>query len=115
MKTRICNHCHTEQPPDRFDFGKAYCRACGPAVNAERRKRKNERSRAWYWANREKALQVAKESGFARGKLWQRTRSDRLAYLKRWRAANKERIQAYSREYKARKATPPAQEAAQAP
>jgi len=104
-QTKICERCHVEKParekffdinlrsPDRL---KAYCRACSPAVNAERRKRKAERSREWARANREKARESTKRS-------YEKRRRERLAYLRRWRQENKEHIQEYQRAYRQKK------------
>lgn len=102
---KTCERCLKSKPATEkyFDLNfryrdglKPYCRDCGHTVAAERRQRKNERSKAWYHANKEKARQVARES-------WQRNRSDRLAYLRRWREENKEQIAEYQRAYAERK------------
>jgi|SRR5215204_5889752 len=104
-RAKTCDRCRQEKPatekyfdphlrsPDRL---KAYFRACSPTVAAERRKRKNELSKAWYHATREKAQESAK-------KYLERNRSKRLAYMRRWREANKEHIREYGRKYLARK------------
>ena len=104
-QTKICERCQQAKPATEqyFDLNlrnrdrlKSYCRACSPAVAAERRKRRTEKSRQWAQANREKVRESARRT-------WQKTRSERLAYLRRWRAENKERIREYSRAYAERK------------
>jgi hypothetical protein len=72
-----------------------YCRQCAPTVLAERRKRKAERSKAWAKANPDKVRDSQRRS-------WERTRRERLAYLRRYRAANKERLNEYARQYRER-------------
>lgn len=103
--TKTCDRCgHTKPATDKY-FGtnlrnrdrlKEYCRACSPAVVAERKRRKAERSREWAQANRDKARESVKRS-------YERNRRERLAYMRRWRQANKERVAEYQREYAARK------------
>lgn len=105
MRLKTCTRCNQTYPATTQHFGDnlrtldhlhPYCRDCGRILKAEKRKRKNELSKAWYHANKEKARQVAKES-------WQRTRRDRLAYLKKYREENRERLNAQARERRARK------------
>ena len=102
--TKTCERCGTTYPASEtyFDLNlrykdrlKPYCRRCSPAVAEERRQRKNARSRAWAQANRDKARASTRES-------YQRTRKDRLTYLRRYRAANQERLRQYARAYRER-------------
>jgi hypothetical protein len=101
IETKACARCGNAYPATfayfadsgRYSDGlKPYCRECAPAIAAERRQRKKERSKAWAEANREKARTSVRKS-------YQKNRSQRLAYMRQWRAANRERINAYQREY----------------
>ena len=103
--TKTCDRCGHTKPATRKHFGpnlrnrdrfKSYCRACSPAVTAERKRRKAERSRAWAQANRDKARASVKRT-------YEKNRRQRLAYMRQWRQTNKERIAACQREYAARK------------
>lgn len=105
MRTKSCHRCHqtfpatTEFFADNFrnlDQLMNHCRKCGVILQEERRARKNERGKAWYAANREKAREVAKRS-------WDKNRAERLAYLREWRKQNRERINEYQRAYAERK------------
>lgn len=105
LQTKICERCLQAKPATEqyFDLNlrnrdrlKNYCRACSPAVAAERRKRRTEKSRQWAQANREKVRESSRRT-------WQKTRNERLAYLRRWRAANQDRIREYNRAYAERK------------
>jgi hypothetical protein len=102
MQTKVCERCGHAYAATHEHFGSnwrhrdglaLYCRNCAPAVIAERRQRKNERSKAWAAANREKARETARKS-------YAKTRHERLEYMRRWRQANKEKIKAYAREYR---------------
>ena len=104
-QTKICERCQRTKPAAETYFGinlrfrdklQPFCRECGAVVAAERRQRKNERSKTWYANNKEKARQAARDS-------WERNRSERLAYLRRWREQNKAHIQQYQRAYVERK------------
>jgi hypothetical protein len=112
-QTKTCERCQREYlaTEQYFDLNRRYkdqlkttCRACGPAVAAERRKRKNERSREWARANREKVRESARRA-------WQKNRRERLAYLRRWREENQERIREYGRQYRAQRAPEKRQQA----
>lgn len=102
---KVCDRCEVAKPATETYFGinlrtkdhlKPYCRACGPAVILERRKRKNELSKAWYAANLEKARERARESRA-------RNPKDRRAYFRRYRQENKEKLNAQTRAYAQRK------------
>jgi len=104
-RIKTCDHCHEAKPATEQYFGpnlrqpdrlQPHCLACRPKVLAERRRRKNERSREWAAANREKARESARAS-------YQKHRRERLAYYRKWRQENKERINEYQREYAQRK------------
>jgi hypothetical protein len=103
-RTKVCERCGHSYPATfayfgdngRYSDGLAlHCRACRTALAAERKQRKNERSKAWAQANRDKVRESARQS-------YQNTRRDRLAYMRRYRAANKENLNAYQREYRQR-------------
>ena len=105
--TKTCEVCGQSKPATSDYFGpnlrykdrlKLYCLTCGPIVAAERRKRKNERSRAWAEANRDKARESVQRS------YW-KSRRERLAYLRRYRQENRERIREYNRQYRERQRT----------
>lgn len=90
---KTCDRCGQAKPASETFFpynGRnrdrlaTYCRACSPAVAAERRRRKTERSREWAAANREKVRESNRKS-------YARTRRERLAYYRRWRQLNKAR------------------------
>lgn len=102
---KTCDRCQQAKPateayfdphlrqPDRL---KTYCRACSPAVTAERRQRKAENAREWARNNPEKVRESVRRT-------YEKNRSQRLAYMLRWRKENKERIAEYQREYVARR------------
>jgi hypothetical protein len=93
--TKICERCQQEKPSDDF-FHKSYCRECGPAVAAERRARKRERSREWARNNPEKVKASAR-------KTYEKMRYQRLDYFRRWRKENREKTREYSRRYQEKK------------
>ena len=99
---KTCEQCGKTYPATEKYFGlnlrskdghKNYCRECSPAVNAERRKRKAERSREWARNNPEKVRASARRT-------YERNRRERLAYFKRWRQENKARTREYNRRYR---------------
>lgn len=100
QRTKTCNRCGKTFPATLEHFGEnlrnldrlqPHCRTCRTAVLAERRQRKNERSREWAAANREKVRESARDS-------YQRHRRSRLEYYRKWREENKERISEYQRQ-----------------
>lgn len=104
-KKKICERCQQGKPATHEFFASDFrmpdqlsqnCLVCRYAIRVERRQRKNELSKAWYAANKEKARESAKRS-------WERNREERLAYLRQWKKENKERIQEYQRAYAERK------------
>lgn len=100
-RTKTCSRCGQEKPVDAFDPGvfghpKQYCRACSPAVAAERRNRKREKAKEWARNNREKVRQSAKAT-------YARNRAERLAYYSRWRKENADHVRAYQQDYAMRK------------
>ena len=105
LQTKICVRCLQAKPATEqyFDLNlrnsdwlKSYCRTCSPDIEAERHKRKSEKSRQWAQVNREKVRESTRRT-------WQKTRSKRLEYLRRWRATNKEHIREYRRIYREQK------------
>jgi len=103
--TRTCDRCGVAKPATEQYFGpnlrnydglKDYCRACSPAVTAERRRSKTERSREWARNNPEKVRESSQRT-------YEKNRRARLAYMRRWRAENRERVAEYQREYRERK------------
>lgn len=103
--TKTCSRCGATKPDTEkyFDLNlrhrdglKDYCRVCSPAVTAERKRRKAERAREWARNNPEKIKESYQRS-------YEKHRRQRLAYMRRWRQENKERVAEYQREYAARK------------
>lgn len=100
QRTKTCNRCGQTFPATLEYFGEnlrnldhlqPHCRTCRASMLAERRQRKNERSREWAAANREKARESARNS-------YQKHRRSRLEYYRKWREENKERIREYHRQ-----------------
>lgn len=104
-QTKICTHCHQEKPATQKYFGfnrrmpdqlSPHCLMCRYAVLVERRKRKNDKSRQWAAANREKVRETNRRT-------YANNRPERLAYMRQWRKQNRERINEYQRAYAERK------------
>jgi len=104
-KMKICERCNEEKPATHQYFGtnfrmpdqlSPHCLMCRYAVLVERRKRKNEKSRDWANANREKVREINRRT-------YENNKQERLAYMRQWRKKNRERINEYQRAYAEKK------------
>jgi hypothetical protein len=96
-QTKIYTCCLTPYPATLAYFAdsgryrdglKPYCLTCLPVIDAARKQRKKERSKAWAAANREKERERV-------CKAYQKNRDKRLEYMRQWRRDNRQRVTAY--------------------